>query len=171
MKSFFLGIVLGVCIIPVSAYIFLIKGGMPVATKGSPLPGERFIAKIALRAAMENEIGKTSPFPVDEQGLTRGAKIYTVHCAVCHGLPSEKKTAIARGLFPKPPQLFDPDHGVTDDPIGKIYWKVKNGIRLTGMPGFVDSLSDQDLWLVSQVLLEADKLPTSVRAILTEKNR
>ena len=64
-------------------------------------------------------------------------------------------------MFPKPPQLFD-GKGVTDDPVGETYWKVSNGIRLTGMPAFFGSLTDEQLWQVSQLLANAKKLPAGV---------
>lgn len=60
-------------------------------------------------------------------------------CAVCHGSSGGHPSFIAKGLFPKPPQLLEIDDQITADPVGEAYWKVKNGIRLTGMPGFVDS--------------------------------
>lgn len=63
-------------------------------------------------------------------GLLAGAKVYKTNCAICHGLPGGETTSIAKGLFPNPPQLFG-DETVADDPVGKIYWKVKNGIRLS----------------------------------------
>jgi hypothetical protein len=43
---------------------------------------------------------------------------------------------------------------------------VKNGIRLTGMPGLSESLTDAEMWQVSLLCLHADKLPESVRQIL-----
>jgi hypothetical protein len=69
-------------------------------------------------------------------------------------------------MFPKPPQLFTQDEMVTDDPVGEDYWKVKNGIRLSGMPGFKDSLSEGEIWQVSALLAKADKLPDSVKETL-----
>jgi mono/diheme cytochrome c family protein len=81
-------------------------------------------------------------------------------------LPNQPETAIAHGLFPKVPQLFK-GKGVTDDPPGVTYWKAANGIRLSGMPGFKGSLSDTELWQVSLLLANADKLSPAVRTILT----
>jgi thiosulfate dehydrogenase len=78
-------------------------------------------------------------------------------------------TAIAKGMFPKVPQLFH-GTGVTDDPVGETFWKVQNGIRLTGMPAFKGSLSDEEMWQVSQLLAQADKLPDSAKAELSQKN-
>jgi mono/diheme cytochrome c family protein len=59
-------------------------------------------------------------------------------------------------MFPKPPQLMK-GKGVTDDPVGETYWKVKNGIRLTGMPGFGASMTDQQMWQVSLYLQQGGK--------------
>ena len=79
----------------------------------------------------------------------------------------EDQTAIAKGEFPKAPELFK-GTGVTDDLAGVTYWKVANGIRLTGMPGFSGSLSSEQMWQVSLLLANADKLPATVRSALQE---
>ena len=87
-----------------------------------------------------------------------GAQVYKEHCAVCHGLAGQAQTAIAKGMFPKPPKLME-GTGVTDDPAGETYWKVAGGIRMTGMPGFEKTLSTTQMWQVSLLLANADKLP------------
>ena len=51
---------------------------------------------------------------------------------------------------------------VGDDPAGVTYWKVKNGIRLSGMPSFEKSLSDMQVWQVAALVARADKLPPQV---------
>jgi hypothetical protein len=57
--------------------------------------------------------------------------------------------------------------GVTDDEPWETYWKVADGIRMTGMPGFKQRLSDTQMWQVSVLLKNADKIPPSVKAELT----
>ena len=156
------GVLLGMCLPFLVGYLFLIMGGMPVTTTDAPLPFERYLAKQALKAAMRKEIGKRAPMPPDDTNLLAGAKVYREQCAVCHGLPNQPLGAIAKGMFPPPPSLFSPDEGVIDDPEGKIYWKVKYGIRLTGMPGFHESLSDTEIWQVSLLLLKANQLSEPV---------
>ena len=71
-------------------------------------------------------------------------------------------------MFPLPPQLLSHDEMVTDDPVGATYWKVSNGIRLTGMPGFNDMLTPTQMWQVSQMLAHADKLPDPTKAALVK---
>lgn len=59
-------------------------------------------------------------------------------------------------------------HGVTDDPAGETYWKVANGIRLTGMPAYRDALSPTEMSQVSLLLANADKVSTQVRSALEQ---
>jgi mono/diheme cytochrome c family protein len=169
MKKMLLGIALGICILPLSAYLVAVSGRMPVATKGKPLPFERFLASVAIHAAVDREAIRPSPVAATEANLAAGAKIYQAQCMVCHGSPDRPPTAIALGMYPKPPPLVRLDKtGVTDDSAGETYWKAKNGIRLTGMPGFGDSLSDTELWQVSLLLQHAHELPPSVSQLLRE---
>ena len=75
-------------------------------------------------------------------------------------------------MFPAPPALWEKHAssdvvGVSDDPPGETYWKVANGIRLTGMPAFKDTLTDTQIWQVSLLLANADKpLPPQALAIV-----
>jgi mono/diheme cytochrome c family protein len=69
-------------------------------------------------------------------------------------------------MYPPPPQLWAPDGGVSDDPVGETHWVVQNGIRLTGMPGFAGALSDKELWQVSLLLAKANALPPAARQAL-----
>jgi thiosulfate dehydrogenase len=166
VKKIFIGFILGICLCVAGEYLFLTHGGMPVGTKGGPLPFERSIAKAALRSAIGPEADRSAAIAADEKNLVAGAHVYQEQCAVCHGSLGQPPSAIAKGMFPTPPQLLPPKKGVTDDPVGETYWKVKNGIRLTGMPGYSDSLSDTEIWQVSLLLLHANELPRAAQDTL-----
>lgn len=165
MSKFLVGLVLGLVAVPLVVYAYITSGNMPVATASAPLPFERMMAHKALNAVVDREMPKNVPIQADEPNFAAGAQVYRDNCAVCHGLPGQPKTAIAKGMFPDPPVLLE-GKGVTDDPAGESYWKVANGIRLTGMPGFKNSLNETQMWQVSLLLAEADKLPASVKALL-----
>ena len=166
MRNFWIGLLVGLSLPAMGGYLFLASGLMPVATRGAPLPLERRLAQMALHAAIGHAEDQLSPLPADEPNLIAGAKIYQKQCAICHGVPGGESTAIAKGMFPPPPQLFQ-RMGVTDDSVGETFWKVRNGIRLTGMPGFEQSLNETEMWQVSQLLKNAHALPPTVRAGLT----
>lgn len=164
MIKILIGIVVGILIPFVAGFFFVELGGMPVATAGAPLPFEKWIARVSINRAMGAEINRPCPIPADEINLIKGSRVYVAQCAVCHGVPDLPPTAIASGLFPSAPQLLDlKGNGVTDDSAGETYWKARNGIRLTGMPGFSKGLSNTELWQVSLLLQHAHDLPRSVR--------
>ena len=165
MKTFVPGLVLGLVVLPALVFVYVRSGRVPVATAAPPFPLERQLARMALHARMSKEMPAQSPIPVTEPNLLAGARLYREHCAVCHGIAGAPQTAIAKGMFPRPPQLMR-GKGVTDDPAAETYWKAANGIRLTGMPGFRQSFSDEQLWQMSQLLANADKLPQSVRDLM-----
>ena len=164
--KFLIGFILGLAIIPAGLYFYFSTGSAPVATSAQPMPFEKRMANMALDARVKKEAPSAAALPVNDSNLVAGAQIYQQNCAVCHGLPGHPPTAIAKGMFPKPPQLFH-GKGVTDDPAQETYWKAANGIRLTGMPGFKTSLSDDQLWQVSLLLANADKLPAQALAVLS----
>jgi mono/diheme cytochrome c family protein len=97
--------------------------------------------------------------------MLAGAKLYKNNCAGCHGAPELPRPAISKAMYPPPPQLFEKDDMVTDDPEGETYWKVTHGLRLTGMPGFGGILSDTERWQVTMLVAHADKLPASSQAV------
>jgi mono/diheme cytochrome c family protein len=169
LKGLLLGIlitlVLGVCFI----YFYFSTGRAPIATTDPPMPFEMKLAHMAIDARVAKQQIPPSPVAAEEKSYLGGAEVYKEHCAVCHGLPDQPKTFIAQGMFPSPPQLFH-GVGVSDDPATETYWKVENGIRLTGMPGFKGRLTETQIWQVSVLLANSDKVPDSVKAALVAKS-
>ena len=165
MKTFLIGLIIGLILVPLCVYVYFVTGSAPVATAAPEMPFEKMLAHGALSAHIAKEMPKSVPVPADETNFAAGAQVYRENCAVCHGLPGGTPTAVARGMYPKPPKLLE-GTGVTDDEPGETYWKVSNGIRLSGMPGFSESLSQTQMWQVSLLLAHADKLPDSVKTAL-----
>ena len=163
--KFIAGLLLGLLVIPFGAYLYVTGGGVPVATTDSDMPFERKIAKKALSARIAKDMPKSVPIQPNEANDLAGAELYKQHCGVCHGVPLTPKTAIAAGMYPQPPRLLE-GKGVTDDEPGESYWKIANGIRLTGMPGFSKSLSETQMWQIALLVANADKLPASAKSAL-----
>jgi thiosulfate dehydrogenase len=164
--KFLLGLIIGIIIVPLAVYVYFSTGMAPVATSAKAMPFESKLAKKALQARVEKEAPNHPPVSAGPETYAAGAQIYIENCAVCHGLPGQEQTAIASGMFPKPPKLLE-GKGVTDDPPGETYWKVANGIRLTGMPAFNKKMSDTQIWQVSLLLANANELPPDVKQKLS----
>jgi mono/diheme cytochrome c family protein len=134
------------------------------------MPFEKRLAHLALNARIDKEAPKSSPLPATDATYEAGVRVYRENCAICHGLPGQPKSPTANGMYPTPPQLFK-GHGVTDDPAGETYWKVANGIRLTGMPAYTKTLSQDQMWQVSILLANADKVSSQIRQQLEQPLR
>ena len=165
VKGIIAGILLGLLLVLVGVYYYFSSGRAPVAVTAPEMPLERKFASMALHRYLDKLPHPNPPVPQEEAAFLAGAKVYKEHCAVCHGLPGEPKSVIAAGMFPSPPQLFH-GMGVTDDEPWETYWKVANGIRMTGMPGFKDRLGETQMWQVSVLVKNADKISPAVKGEL-----
>jgi len=78
----------------------------------------------------------------DPAKLVIGVGHYAAHCAVCHGAPGVPRGDIAQGLYPPPPDLAKTAPLYSP---AELFWIVKHGIKMTGMPSWSDH-SDEELW-------------------------
>ncbi len=173
MRGFVLGLLLGLVTLPVIAWAWLRFGNPPVAVHDPRLPAEQQIVQMPLHARIDREMVSHSPLSPSPANLLIGARIYQAQCASCHGSYG-RNSPIAESMFPAAPQLWAPHGhsgvvGVSDDPVGESYWKVKNGIRLSAMPSYQPILNDTEMWQVSLLVANADKpLPPEVLAMLQQ---
>ncbi len=171
-KGFLLGIIVTLIAIAVGGYLGLTRGVIPSNADAEPGPFERFSAGTALRAVLRNEAPKGSnPVAMTDAGLIEGIQLYAKHCTLCHGTAAgnASTTPIAKGEYPKPPQLAT--EGVEDDPEGWTFWKIKHGIRWTGMPSWKDELNDQQIWTLALFLKHMDHLPPGPKAVWQQLTR
>jgi thiosulfate dehydrogenase len=169
---FFLGLILGLIAVPLAGWLYLQWGHLPVATSDAAFPFERAIVHLPLHARIAREMVAKPPLEASPANLEIGAHIYRQQCAACHGLYG-RNSSFFKGMYPDAPQLWAPHGngvvGVSDDPPGETYWKVENGIRLSGMPSFKNVLNQTQMWQVSLLLANADKpLPQDVLALLKQ---
>jgi mono/diheme cytochrome c family protein len=154
-------LLLGIFLVPLYGWLYLNYGHPPVAVADPSFPMEAQIVHKPLANRIDKEMPSSSPVPINEATLTAGASVYMKNCAFCHGVPGAQ-SQIGGQMFPGAPQLWVRHHGgavvgVSDDPVGATYWRVKNGIRLTGMPSYAKVLTDTEMWQVSNLLSVADK--------------
>ena len=172
MKAFLLGLILGACILPVAIFVYFHMGHPPVAVADRPISFEEQVVEGPLHARIDREMPKSSPIEASATNLEAGAHLYRQQCAACHGLYG-RPSSFAPHMYPHAPQLWAPHSngvvGVSDDPPGETYWKVANGIRLTGMPAYSKVLNPTQMWQVSLLLANADKpLPPGVLDLLKQ---
>jgi thiosulfate dehydrogenase len=164
LKGFIAGIVLTIAAALIGGYLVLQSGLVPANADTKPGPVETWAANTSLDATLNREAPKDpNPVATTDANLIDGINLYGQHCAICHGTAKGTASAspVAKGLNPSPPQMAT--DGVEDDPEGVSFWKIKHGIRWTGMPAWKDTLNDQQIWTLALFLKHMDKLPAAAQ--------
>jgi mono/diheme cytochrome c family protein len=143
----------------VCGYIALRSGLIPANADTKPGSLETWAAETSLDATLRREAPGANPVAMTDDNLVAGIKLYGQHCAICHGTAKGDASAspLAKGLYPQPTQLAT--DGVADDSEGFSFWKIKHGIRWSGMPSWKNALTDEQIWTLALFLKHMDKLP------------
>jgi thiosulfate dehydrogenase len=154
------GVLVAIIVILAGGYVVLRNGLIPVNADASPGWFDTWAADTSLDATLDREAPKgANPVELTDGNLIAGIELYREHCASCHGTAKGEASAspVAKGEYPRPPQLAT--DGVEDDSEGFSYWRIKHGIRWTGMPSWEGTLTDQQIWTLALFLKHMDKLP------------
>ena len=139
-------------IVGIGAAVFFLGGFYSVAGTAED-PGIVRWALIQVRTASINRHATDQP-PAninDAQTVQAGAKAFAAHgCANCHGAPGVPWQKYSEGLHPDPPDLKKVvDHQTP----AQLFWVVKNGINMTGMPSFqLAGAKDEEIWAIAAFL-------------------
>ena len=144
MRTVFLTLVITVVFVIACGVGFIYSGVYNVAAADPHWP-VTYRAMEALRnqSIRAHAAGITTPTDLtSEARLVMGTEHFAAHCAVCHGAPGVPRGDIAEGLYPHPPDLAQAAQRYTP---GELFWILKNGIKMSGMPAWQDH-SDDELW-------------------------
>lgn len=81
----------------------------------------------------------------DEKLILEGVNDYQAMCIACHGGPGTRPEAIGKGLNPQPTDLAEAAKYMT---AAELFWVIKNGVKMTGMPAWGASHEDAEIWPV-----------------------
>ncbi len=124
---------------------FLVQHGF--SARDEPTAVEAFAARRLRHLSVPRAARDArNPVPLTPQGLDQARAHFADHCALCHGNDGKGQTTIGRNLYPKAPDMTQPDTQALSD--GEIFYLIKNGIRLTGMPAWGKDTpeDDQQTW-------------------------
>jgi len=115
------------------------------SARDNPSAMEAYVATAARKLSVPaSERNAKNPYAPTPEILSDARSHFADHCATCHGNDGSGKTEIGQNLYPKPPDMRQPEtQNLTD---GEIYYIIHNGIRLTGMPAWGDPGKDDDSW-------------------------
>jgi mono/diheme cytochrome c family protein len=124
---------------------FVYTGAYDVSATHRHWPFTEWILDTARIQSIKSHAADTQVPPGLDDGpdkLVMGVEHFAAHCAVCHGAPGVPKGDIAKGLYPPSPDLAVNGSHYTE---AELFWIIKHGIKMTGMPAWADH-SDEELW-------------------------
>jgi mono/diheme cytochrome c family protein len=112
---------------------YLVNSG--VSAKEQPGRVEEFLARRVRNMAITRQAKSlTNPVEYSREVIAEGRAHFADHCATCHANDGSGNTPIARGLWPKAPDMrLRQTQDLSD---GELFWIIENGIRFTGMPAW-----------------------------------
>ena len=154
----FIGAAIGLAVVmPLGVYAFVKSGLFNVAAAHPHTKFTQWIThETMIHSVRRHAAGIEAPAHVSAAQVVRGFCLYETHCVACHGAAAVARQQWAGGLEPSPPYLLDATSNWTPS---QLFWIAKNGIKMTGMPSWRDSLSDGQLWDVVGFLEAMRDLP------------
>ena len=159
-----LGLAVGLAAVAALVGVFL--GLAPVAATTPHWGATQWVLHTAMERAVRREARRIAvPDDLDDPARVRaGASAYDAMCAGCHGAPGAPAGILAEGLLPPPPELAR-EAGAWS--AAELFWITKHGVRMTGMPAFGPTHSDEELWDVVALLRRLPELSSAAWGDLT----
>jgi mono/diheme cytochrome c family protein len=154
LSTLMMGAAVAIFVMALAGVLFVASGVYDIAAATPHWSVTRWVMEqtrnrsIAMHAA-----GIKVPSGLDDpQKVLMGTEHFAAHCASCHGAPGVPRSEAAEGLYPQPPDLA---HAPAHYTQAELFWIVRNGIKMTGMPAWSDH-SDEELWATVAFI---EKLP------------
>jgi mono/diheme cytochrome c family protein len=116
-----------------------------------PSQGETNLANAAKDVVIPLEAGKkTNPLPETDEDVSRGQDVFLGTCAQCHGPDARGDSSLGRSMDPPAMDLSSPHVQHWSD--AELFWIIQNGVRLTGMPSWRSSISENETWELTRFI-------------------
>lgn len=130
------------------------------------------VTEMILHESMEMSVKKQSenivaPKLGGEEMINEGFVQYDSMCAMCHGAPGLPDSVLHQGLNPEPPELYEENDEWN---ASELFWITKNGIKMSGMPAYGPTHSDEEIWAIVAFLQKLPTLSEQDYKMLVEKN-
>jgi len=153
-----IGIAVGIAVVvPIAVFSFVESGIYDVgAAKRHTKFTEWLTHETMIHSVRRHAEDIAPPAQTTAAQLVSGYCSYETHCVACHGASGVAREPWVNGFEPQPPYLLDVTQTFTP---GQLFWIVKHGIKMTGMPAWGESMSDREMWNVVAWLEASRRLP------------
>ncbi len=142
--KFILGFCFCLIVLLAGGVALLYSGAYDVAATHPHTPLARWILDSGKRRSIEARVdGIQIPTDFAQMEPRQAFAQFRDTCTSCHGAPGVERSEAGLGLQPPAPKLED---AATGWDARELFWIIKNGIRMTGMPAFGPTHTDDEIW-------------------------
>ena len=139
-----LSFVAGILVALLVPILVLAAGAINMGADVKPGLIERTFAPWVLdRSVAKRATKDKNPYAGDPAAIATGFDHYRANCVICHGAPDVAGAELSKGINPPAPSL---GKNGDDTPDGELFWVIKHGIRMTPMPAFGPTHTDEEIW-------------------------
>jgi mono/diheme cytochrome c family protein len=143
-------------VMTVALFLFVYSGAYNVAATEPHTAFTGWLLHTTLQQSVRRRAtGIEAPVLEDPNRIETGLHHFREMCETCHGAPGVRPSEIGRGLNPEAPDLAEAAQHWTP---AELFWIVKHGIKMTGMPAWGPTHSDDDLWGIVAFLKRLPRL-------------
>jgi len=146
-----------VVVVPLCGFVF-VKSGM--FNVGATSPHTKFTTWLThetmIQSVGRHSKGIEAPAAFSPAQIEAGFCAYETHCVACHGAAGVARQQWVSGMEPQPPYLLDVTRQFRPR---ELFWIVRNGIKMTGMPSWRNAMSEQETWDVVAWIEASKALP------------
>jgi mono/diheme cytochrome c family protein len=148
--------VLVLALVAIAGFLLFVYSG--IYNVAATVPHTELTHRV-LHTLMEQSVrrraaGIEAPSLEDPERLQAGLHHFDEMCVTCHGAPGVRPSEIGQGLNPEAPDLTKVAQRWTP---AELFWIIKHGVKMTGMPAWGSTHSDDELWGIVAVV---KRLPT-----------
>ena len=151
----------------VAVAVSLLHNGLSARARPSAM--EEMLARNAWHLSIPSDArAMSNPLAASTENLKDARLHFADHCAICHANDGSGDAPFGRGLYPKPPDLRQPETQKRSD--GELFWIIENGVRFTGMPSFATEGMSDDSWKLVLFIRHLPQLTTEERMEMSRYN-
>ncbi|HTP24689.1 MAG TPA: cytochrome c [Anaeromyxobacteraceae bacterium] len=160
-----IGIAIGLLITPLAIAFIAWTGSFDMSATRPPGTLEQLLGSALADRSVARRAPRTkNPLPSTPEILRAGLARYRENCISCHGAPGVPTGGAGRGLNPPAPDLARPDAQESSD--GEMYQVIGHGIRMTGMPAWLPTHSEREVWEIVAFVRHLPRLTAEEKTAL-----
>lgn len=149
-RSFRSGLLAGIAgtvvLLVIGCLVVVYSGAYNVAATEGHMPFVRWALDTTTRNSVRSHAEGLEPPNLTPSDLSLGAQEFAEYCSHCHAAPGAEPAEWASGMLPPPPHL---SHAAQKWSTAEIYWIVKHGIKMSGMPPFGPGHEERKIWSIA----------------------